>query len=135
MLYFQYIGNLDIVLLISQDVIISIIGNLDIVLLISQNVIISIIGNLDIVLLISQDVIVSIIGNLDIVLLISQDVIISNNELTLILKIITQCDIKYITDENNDISYRGLNIDYPSSSYRICCNISDNVCLYLKSCC
>jgi len=50
---------------------------------------------------------------LDILPLISPSDIVSMNELTVILKIIGQCQIHYdVTDKNNSTSFQGLNIHY-----------------------
>jgi hypothetical protein len=55
---------------------------------------------------------ITFIGNLNIFPLISTGHIVSINELTLILKIICQWDIKHMTllDKNNDVSFEGLDI-------------------------
>jgi len=53
-------------------------------------------------------------------------------ELTLILKIIGQCDD--VTDKNNNASLKDLDIHYHSSSCRTCCDTSNNVCLDLQNC-
>ena len=54
-------------------------------------------------------------------------------ELTLILKIISECDS--VTDKNNNTRFEDFEIHYHSSSHRTCCDTSDNVYLDLPNCC
>jgi hypothetical protein len=63
--------------------------------------------------------------------------IVSINVLTMILENRGQCDItlwRLINDKNNNVSIEDLNIHYHNSSYQICCNTSDNVCLDFQNC-
>ena len=57
-------------------------------------------------------------------------------ELTLILKIIGQCDIKHILTSlnNNNASFEDLDLNYHSSFCLTCCDTSNNVCLDLQNC-
>jgi len=55
------------------------------------------------------------IGNLDIIPVISRSDIVNINGLTRILKIIGQCDVKYIMtllDENNIISFEDIGLHF-----------------------
>jgi len=73
------------------------------------------------------------IVNSDIFALISPSDIGSINKLTLILKIICQCDVKAHYDggdKNNNVSFEHLDIHYHCGTR---CDIRDNVCLNLQN--
>ena len=78
-----------------------------------------------------------IIGNLYTFPLISLSHIVSINRLTLILKIISQCDVKHIMTFPIKRITSVLKVEtdmHHCSSYLTCCHTTDNVCLYLNNC-